>query len=45
MKEKICQTCGCMYLWAHGCGESCLCVMCWECEKVEGECVCEKVSA
>ena len=42
MEDKFCQTCGCMYLWKHGCGETCVCEMCWECEHTTQECECER---
>jgi hypothetical protein len=45
MSVNICEFCGCEFLWGHACGESCLCDMCSECDKVKSECQCEKENA
>jgi len=39
---NICEICGCEYLWGHACGESCLCEICGECDKVKRECECQE---
>jgi hypothetical protein len=26
-----CNVCGCEYLWVHGCGDTCSCVLCEQC--------------
>lgn len=41
MSVNICEFCGCEFLWGHACGESCLCDMCSECDKVKNECECQ----
>lgn len=42
MSINICEICGCEYLWGHACGESCLCDICGECDKVKRECECQE---
>ena len=47
MEDNYCDTCGCVYLWKHTCGETCLCRVCYECDLViTGDvCVCEREGA
>lgn len=42
MSVNICEFCGCEFLWGHVCGESCLCDICSECDKVKNECQCKE---
>jgi hypothetical protein len=37
---NLCNICGCEYQYKHGCGDTCFCEICPECESNAKECGC-----
>lgn len=37
---NLCDICGCEYQFKHGCGDTCFCEICPECEGNAKECRC-----
>jgi hypothetical protein len=37
---NLCDICGCEYQYKHGCGDTCFCEICPECESNAKECRC-----